>query len=388
MVIRPPLRYDPRMSVHVMTKKVEIPTLGVELEYQILDPVTRELSSDTQVVLQEGAEIYGSHIRPEFHAPVVECVTTVCRTVKDIREQITELRRTLIALCRKHGLAVAAASTHPITHWTSVKLTPGERYLQIQQDLGDISRSNLIYGMHCHLGIEEPDARIAVMNAMRHYVPHFLALSTSSPYWQGRDTGLATSRTGIFRRFPRTGMPDYFTNFAEFDQYVKTLIETGCIDNAKKIYWDIRPHPFFPTIEIRACDMPTSIRETVALTAFMQVVGTRLLNLYHRNLGYRLHRRALINENMYRAMRHGIAGTFIDFATKKVVSVRDSIASILDDMSEEVKFLGVEEEISWVFEILDRGTSADRQRAVYASSGGNLQAVVDFLVQETQVDCF
>jgi carboxylate-amine ligase len=363
----------------------EIPTLGVEIEYQMIDPASWELSSETQAVLAEGAQIYGAHIRPEFHAPVVECVTTVCRTVKDVREQVGELLRTLIGLCRKHGLMVAAASTHPITHWAKVKLTPGERYLQIQKDLGDISRSNLIYGMHCHLGIEDPDARIAVMNAMRYFVPHFLALSVSSPFWQGRDTGLASSRTGIFRRFPRTGMPDYFTNFAEFDQYVKTLIETGCIDNAKKIYWDIRPHPFYPTIEIRACDVPTTLRETMAIVAFMQVVGTRLLHLYRRNMGYRLFRRALINENMYRAMRHGIAGSFIEFATKKVVPVRESIAAILDDMSDEVRHLGVEEEISWIFQILDRGTSADRQRAAFARRG-ELTDVVDAVVRETMED--
>lgn len=373
------------MTVHISSKVTEIPTLGVELEYQILDPKTRELSSDTKPLIEEGAAIYGSHIRPEFHAPVVECVTTVCRSVKEITDQVSELLRTVIGLSRKRNLAVAAASTHPITHWMNVKLTPGERYLQIQKDLGDISRSNLIYGMHCHLGIEDPDARIGVMNSMRYFLPHFLALSASSPFWQGRDTGLCSARTGIFRRFPRTGMPDYFSNWAEFEAYIRTLVETGCIDNAKKIYWDIRPHPFFPTVEVRVCDTPSRIHDVAAITALIHIVGTRLINLHHRNMGYRLYRRALINENMYRAMRHGISGTFIELATKKVVPVRDSIRTLLDEMSDEVRLLGVDREVQWLHEMLEKGTSADRQRQVFAETG-DLNAVVDHLVREAEMD--
>ncbi len=363
----------------------EIPTLGVELEYQVLDPLTRELSSDTQNILAEGAAIYGSHIRPEFHAPMLECVTTVCQSAREIREQVVELRRTVVGLSRKHGLAIAAASTHPITHWTSVKLSPGERYLQIQKDLGDLARSNLIYGMHCHLGIADNEARIAVMNSMRYFLPHILALSASSPFWQGRDTGLASTRTGIFRRFPRTGIPDTFANWSEFESYVRTLVETGCIDNAKKIYWDIRPHPFFPTIEVRNLDVPTRVNEVAALTAFLQVICTRLLNLWHRNMGYRMFRRMLINENLYRAMRHGVSADFIDLATKKVKPLRQVIMEMLDEFAEEIRILEVQEEMGWLVEILERGSSADRQRAVYAEAG-TLTAVVDHLVAETELD--
>ncbi len=366
-------------------RPTEIPTLGVELEYQILDPVTRELSSETQTILAEGAAIYGSHIRPEFHAPMVECVTTVCQSVREIREQVTELRRTVVGLARKHGLAVAAASTHPITHWTSVKLTPGERYLQIQHDLGDLARSNLIYGMHCHIGIADQEARIAVMNSMRYFLPHLLALSASSPFWQGRDTGLATARTGIFRRFPRTGIPDIFVNWSEFESYIRTLVATGCIDNAKKIYWDIRPHPFYPTIEVRNCDVPTRVHEVAALTAFMQVIATRLLNLWHRNMTFRLFRRALINENLYRAMRHGTGAEFIDLATEKVLPFRDVIGQFLDEFADEIRLLEVEEEMSWLMRIVEEGNSAARQRAVFAERG-SLEAVVDHLVHETELD--
>lgn len=371
------------MPFTISAGKTEIPTLGVELEYQVIDPETRELSSNTEVLLQEGAELYGSHIRPEFHAAMVECLTTPCQTVKEVTEQMSELRRTLIGLARKSNLKIAAASTHPLTHWREVKLTAGERYLQIQKDLGDVARSNLIYGMHCHVGIADNEARIAVMNAARYFLPHMLALSCSSPFWQGRDTGLASSRTGIFRRFPRTGIPDYFGTWAEFDNYVTALVDTGCIDNAKKIYWDIRPHPFFPTIEFRNCDVPTRITEIGAVVAFIHVVVTRLINLWHHNMGYRLHRRAFINENIYRAVRHGVHAEFIDLHTKKVVPMRDDIRALLDDLEDEVKLLGVENEINDLYTILEGGTSADRQRAVAAESG-EMARVVDHLIAETE----
>lgn len=373
------------MTFQVTSKVSEIPTLGVELEYQVIDPETRELSNNTELLLQEGAEIYGSHIRPEFHAAMVECLTTPCRTVREVTEQVLELRRTLIGLARKRKLKIVSASTHPITHWQSVKLTAGERYLQIQKDLGDVARSNLIYGMHCHVGIEDPEARIAVMNSARYFLPHLLALSCSSPCWQGRDTGLASTRTGIFRRFPRTGVPAFFQSHADFESYVATLVETGCIDNAKNIYWDIRPHPFFPTVEFRVCDAPTRLREMAAIVAFIHVIATRLINLWHRNMGYRLHRRAFINENIYRAMRHGVQAEFIDLATKKVITVVDAVRGLIDEFSDEIKLLEVEREMEWLDEILAEGSSTDRQRKVLEETG-ELTAVVDHLIAETEED--
>lgn len=371
------------MTFNPVSKITEIPTLGVELEYQVVDPETRELSSNTEVILQEGAEIYGSNIRPEFHAAMVECLTTPCQTVKEVVEQVAELRRTLIGLARKRNLCVVAASTHPTTHWKEVKLTTSERYLRIQKDLGDVARSNLIYGMHCHVGIEDKEARIAVMNSVRYFLPHLLAMTCSSPFWQGRDTGLASTRTGIFRRFPRTGVPDYFGSWAEFEAYVTSLVETGCIDNAKKIYWDIRPHPFFPTVEFRNCDVPTRMREVGAVVAFIHALSTRLVNLWHRNMGYRLHRRAFINENIYRAVRHGINAEFIDLHTKKVVPMRDAMRALIDDLKSEIELLGLDDEMEALEEILANGTSADRQRAVFESTG-DLNALVDHLIKETE----
>jgi glutamate---cysteine ligase / carboxylate-amine ligase len=363
-------------------KSFEIPTLGVEEEYQIVDARTRELSSDTKALLAEGEALYGTHIRPEFHSPVVEVVTTVCQHVKEITEQLVELRRTMIGLARKQHLAIVSASTHPITHWREVKLSPGERYLQIERDLGDVVRSNLIYGMHCHLGIKDPDARIHVMNSARNFIPHLVALSCSSPFWQGRDTGLASTRTAVFRRFPRTGLPEDFNSFLEFEQYVKLLIEVKSIDNAKRIYWDIRPHPFFPTIEFRACDLPTRVRECTGIVALIHCLGTRLLNLYRQDLGYRLHPRALVAENCYRAYRYGLSGEFIDFTTRRTLPVKESIRRLIDSLSDEIRLLGVEQEIGEVIRILDHGNSADRQRRVFAETG-SLHAVVDYLIAET-----
>ena len=371
------------MTFNPISKITEIPTLGVEVEYQIVDPETRELSSNTEVILQEGAEIYGSNIRPEFHAAMVECLTTPCPTVRDVVEQVAELRRTLIGLARKRGLRVVAASTHPTTHWREVKLTTSERYLQIQRDLGDVARSNLIYGMHCHVGIEDKEARIAVMNSVRYFLPHLLAMTCSSPFWQGRDTGLASTRTGIFRRFPRTGIPDYFGSWVEFEAYVKALVDTECIDNAKKIYWDIRPHPFFPTVEFRNCDVPTRMREVGAVVGFIHALSTRLVNLWHRNMGYRLHRRAFINENIYRAVRHGIDAEFIDLHTKKVVPMRDAMRALIDELKDEIDLLGLDDEMGALEEILSKGTSADRQRAVFRETG-DLNALVDHLIAETE----
>jgi carboxylate-amine ligase len=369
-------------SVTAPFKRLEVPTLGVEEEYQIVNARTLELESDTRALLEAGAAIYGAHIRPEFHSPVVEVVTGICHNAKEIGEQLVELRRTMIALARKQGMTIVSASTHPITHWRDVTFTQSERYLQITKDLGDVVRSNLIYGMHCHVGIADNDARIHVMNAARLFVPHVVALSVSSPFWQGRDTGLSSARTAIFRRFPRTGMPDYFGSWSEYEQYVNMLIETGSIDNAKRIYWDIRPHPFYPTIEFRACDLPTRVGESMGIVALIHCLATRLLNLYRANLSYRLYRRALINENVYRACRYGINGEFIDFQTRKCVPIRDAIRQLIDTLVDEVKFLNCESEIAEVYRILEHGTSADRQRATFARTG-DLKQVVEQLAAET-----
>ncbi len=364
------------------SRATEIPTLGVEEEYQIINAATRELSSDTRVLLSEGAALYGDHIRPEFHSPVVEVVTTPCSSPREISEQITELRRTMIGLGRKHGLAVAAASTHPVTHWRDVKLTDGERYLQISRDMGDVVRSNLIYGMHCHIGIADGNARIHVMNQARFFIPHLIALTCSSPFWQSRDTGLASTRTAIFRRFPRTGLPEHFESHREFEEYVALLVATGSIDNAKRIYWDIRPHPFYPTIEFRACDLPTKVKETTAVVALIQCLCTRFLALYRRDMSMRVWPRNLVNENVYRAYRYGVKSDFIDLPTGKIVPFRDIMRNLLDDLAEEVRLLQCEGEMAEIYRIIEHGNSADRQRAVFAATG-SLEKVVDHLIAET-----
>ena len=361
------------------------PTLGVEMEYQIVDAETRHLCSDTKVLLEEGAQLWGDHIKPEFHAPVVECITTPCDTVQEVVGQCAELRRTVMGLAMKRGRRVVSASTHPVTHWRDVQLTPNERYEQIQADLGDVARSNLIYGMHCHVGIADPDARIAVLNGARNFLPHLLALSCSSPFWQERDTGMSSVRTVVFQRFPRTGLPERFQTHSQFEDYVRTLVQTGCIDDAKKIWWDIRPHPHYPTIEFRVCDIPPRLRELGALAAFIQIMCTRMLNLYRHDLDYRNTRRAFLKENMFRAMRYGISGKIIDLKGKGEVSTRESIQRALEDWSQEVDDLRLHEEVGFIHEILEGGNSADRQRKIYEETG-DLNCVVDHLIQETAED--
>lgn len=360
-----------------------LPTLGVEEEYQIVDPTTWALAKKTDRMIEEGRQLYGEHIRPEFHAPVVEVVTGVCRSVAEVGEQLRMFRRILSQLAKKQGLALAAASTHPFTHWKEVEVTQGPRYMEILQDMQDVVRANLIYGLHVHVGIPDPEARIAVMNAARYFLPHILALSASSPLWQGRRTGLLSTRTAIFRRLPRTGVPDYFNNWAEFESYVKLLVETRCIDNAKKIYWDVRPHPFFPTIEFRICDMPGRIDDTLAIVALIQAFSLKLLRLYHGNMGYRLYRRALIAENIWRAARFGLDGKFIDFLNRREIPVRDAIRELLDFVAEDVRILNCEREIAGLFRILEENNSAARQLRTFEETG-DLSRVVQRIVQETE----
>lgn len=368
-----------------ITKKTHVPTLGVEMEYQVIDGPTLQLSSATRGLLEEGAQLFGEHIKPEFHAPVVECISTVCQTVREVVEQTSELRRTVVGLARKADLRVVSASTHPITNWREVKITEDPRYQQIESDLGDVARSNLIYGMHCHLGIPDPDIRIQAMNAARNFLPHLLALTASSPFWQGRDTAMSSVRTSIFARFPRTGMPEFFSSMKEFDQYVQLLVQTGCIDNAKKIWWDIRPHPFYPTIEFRSCDTPTRVRELAAVVAFIQAMGMRLCRLAEQDLGYRLHRRAFLKENMFRAARYGTEGKLVDFSAKREVPTKDLIRRLVDEWKPEFDHLGLDREREFLEEILEQGNSAIRQRAVFEQHG-NLEEVVRHLVRETEED--
>ncbi|HRI67704.1 MAG TPA: carboxylate-amine ligase [Polyangium sp.] len=359
-------------------------TLGVEEEFQIVHPETRELRSYVSQLLEEGGQqsLLRERVRPEMHQSVVETGTGICRDIRQARSEICELRSELNGLASKHGLRIVAAGTHPFSDWKSQEITDGERYKVIVEDLQDVARANLIFGLHVHVGIKDKETAIALANQIRYFLPHILALSTSSPFWLGRNTGLKSIRSEIFKRFPRTGIPGHFDSYHQFQSYVDLLVKTGCIDNAKKIWWDVRAHPFFDTVEVRICDMSTRIDDTIALAALIQAIMGKLYLLYRRNMGFREYARELVEENKWRAVRYGIDGQLIDFGKQEQVPLRGLISELLDFVSEAADIFNSQDELDRVRKILVEGTSADKQLAVYAQTN-SYQAVVDHLISET-----
>ncbi|MDI1447754.1 carboxylate-amine ligase [Polyangium sp. 6x1] len=358
-------------------------TLGIEEEFQIVHPETRELRSYVSQLLEGGKHsVLRERVRPEMHQSVVETGTGICRDIRQARQEICELRGELSALAGKHGLRIVAAGTHPFSDWKKQEITDGERYKVIVEDLQDVARANLIFGLHVHVGIKDKEVAMALANQVRYFLPHILALSTSSPFWLGRATGLKSIRSEIFKRFPRTGIPGHFDSYAQFQSYVELLVKTGCIDNAKKIWWDVRAHPFFDTVEVRICDMTTRIDDTVALTALIQALMGKLYLLYRKNMGFREYARELIEENKWRALRYGIDGQLIDFGKQEQLPVRVLIGELLDFVEEAAVIFKSQAELDRVRGILREGTSADKQLAVFQKTQ-SVQAIVDHLIEQT-----
>jgi carboxylate-amine ligase len=313
---------------------------------------------------------------------MIEVGTGICKDIKAARTDITNLRGTVAGLARKKGLEIVAAGTHPFSHWHDQKIYDNERYNLIVEENQIIARSLLTFGLHVHVGIADPDRAIHIMNAVRYMLPHMLALSTSSPFWVGKQTGLKSYRSEVFTRMPRTGIPDHFESGSSFQQYVSLLVETGCIDDGKKIYWDVRPHPFFPTLEFRICDIPTRVDDTIAIAALFQALVAKASRLLDQNLTFRPHHKMLIEENKWRAVRYGLDGKMIDFGKGKEVPTRDVIRELLEFVDEVVDDLGSREEIEHIHTILERGTSADEQLQVWRETG-DVKAVVDHLIETT-----
>lgn len=357
-------------------------TLGIEEEFQIIDPATRELRSHIQEILASGRHTLKEHLKAEMHQSVVELGTEICRDVHHAREQVTDLRSELASIAGRSGLRIASAGTHPFSHWMSQEITADERYATIVQDMQQIARANLIFGLHVHVGIADREEAIDVINQARYFLPHLYALSVNSPFWLGQNTGLKAYRQMIFERFPRTGIPDVFESLAEYEEYLKLLVSTGCIDNAKKIWWDIRLHPFFNTIEFRICDAQSRVDDTIALAAVMQAIVAKLHKLRGQNIGFRTYPRRLLDENRWRAARYGIHGRLIDFGRKCEVDERDLLHEMLEFLAPEMAELGSASELGHIENILRKGTGADRQLAVWERTG-DARAVVDHIVSET-----
>src|ERR671939_450849 len=357
-------------------------TLGIEEEFQIVDPQTRELRSHVSEILAEGRMLLGEQVKPEMIQAQIEVGTGICRNIEEARADITRLRATVSQLARKQGLAIVAASTHPISQWKEQQIYDDPHYALLIEELQMVARSLLIFGLHVHVGIEDRERQIHIMNAARYFLPHVLALSTSSPFWLGVNTGLKSYRSEVFKKFPRTDIPDHFDSYQSYQRYVDLLLKTNSIGNPKKIWWDVRPHPNFPTLEFRVCDIPTRVDDTVAIAALFQAIVVKLDRLIDKNLGFRLYRRMLIQENKWRAVRYGLDGMLLDLGKQKEVPVKDLIRELLEFVDDVLDDLGSRKEVEHIHTNLEHGTSADEQLRVFEETG-DLKAVVDRLIQRT-----
>jgi len=359
-------------------------TLGIEEEFQVIDPVTRELRSHMEQLVEGGKLFLAERVKAELHQSVVEVGTNVCHNIGEARKEVTYLRKMISDLAVSQNLRIAAAGTHPFSKWRDQLITDKPRYAEIVNEMQDAARGNLIFGLHVHVGIDNRDTGIAVMNAARYFLPHIFALSTNSPFWEGWNTGFKSYRTKVFDKFPRTGIPEEFSSATELDRYINLLIKTGCIDNAKKIWWDIRLHPFFDTLEFRICDVPLRVDETIALAAIMQAIVVKLYKLRSSNLSFNIYSRNLINENKWRAARYGLEGNMIDFGKQEEVQTRLLIAELVDFVDDVLDELGSREEVAFIHKILEMGTGADRQLEVFNRTG-DLKQVVDYMIDETHI---
>lgn len=329
------------------------------------------------------AELYlKNKVKDEMHQAVVEVGTNICHNISEARQDVTHLRRMVASLAGKQGLKIAAAGTHPFSRWQDQSITDHPRYHEIVKEMQDAARSNLIFGLHVHVGIKDREQGVRLMNSARYFLPHIFALSTNSPFWIGRDTGFKSYRVKVFDKFPRTGIPDYFSSAAAFDSYITLLVKTNCIDNGKKIWYDIRLHPFFNTIEFRICDVPMLIDETIALAALMQAIIAKLVRLQESNLDFRQYGRALINENKWRAARYGIHGKLIDFGKQAEVNTPELIHELLEFVDDVVDELGSRNELKYIYKILEHGTGADRQLEVYNRTH-DIKKVAEYIVEQT-----
>jgi carboxylate-amine ligase len=359
-------------------------SVGIEEEYQTIDPVTFDLRSHIAAeIIAKGKRQLDEQVKAEMHQSVVEVGTGVCRNMKEARADIVNLRRQMVNLAQSNGLLLVAGATHPFADWRVQDIYPDERYHQVVEDMQLVARSNLIFGLHVHVGIEDRDTAIHLMNQIRYFLPHLLALSSNSPFWLGMNTGLKSYRCKVFDKFPRTNIPDTFASWAEYETFVNLLVRTKCIDNAKKIWWDVRPHPFFSTLEVRICDIPMCVDETLAIAALIQATMAKLYKLHSKNQGYRMYSRSLIMENKWRAARYGITGAMIDFGLEQEVSTKDLIREYLEFVDDVLDELDSREEVAYIETMLERGTGADRQLKVFEETG-DLRQVVSYMVEQTQ----
>lgn len=353
-------------------------TIGVEEEYMVLDPLTKELKSHQQSIVNEGEKIFKDKIKAEMHQAVVEVGTAICQNVEEAYQEIKSLRHGVASIAAQLGFSVGASGTHPFSLWEKQLISNQSRYQDLLNELQQAARSNLIFGLHVHIGVEDRKMAIHIANTARYFLPHVYALSTNSPFWEARNTGYKSYRSKVFDKFPRTGIPEFFDSIEAYESFIQLLIKTNCISDAKKIWWDLRVHPIYNTIEFRICDVAMTMQETITIAAIFQAICAKIYSLRRQNINFINYQRALINENKWRASRYGIDGKLIDFGKEKEIPTKDLILELLEFIDGVVDDLGSRAHIQKVQDIFAKGTGADRQLAVYASTG-NLIHVVQYI---------
>lgn len=369
-------------------------TMGIEEEYLLVDTGTLDLAEAPAAMMDQCSAALQGQVSPEFLRCQVEIGTGVCATIGEAREDLRRLRGTVAEIAARYGLAPLAVSCHPTADWKTQHHTDKDRYNALEHDLAGVARRMLISGMHVHVGIEDPDTRIDLMNQASYFLPHLLALSASSPYWQGQDTGLASYRLTIFDNLPRTGTPPRFSSFAEYDRSVRTIVATGAIEDSTKIWWDMRPSFRFPTLESRICDNSPLMEHALSIAAATQCILRMLWRLRVRNQRWRIYDTFLVGENRWRAQRYGMEAGLIDFGRGEVVPFADLMDELLEATAEDAAALDCEAEVEGLQNILASGNSADRQRKVHAATlertGGDVaaahRAVIESLIAEFTAD--
>ena len=358
-------------------------TLGIEEEFQVLDSDTYRLRSQMSKIVDDGKVLLQERIKEEMHQSMVEMGTNICDNIHQVRDEVSYLRQQVIKLADDEGLKVAAAGTHPFSKWDQQLITPNPRYDAIIQEMADVARGNLIFGMHVHVAIPSREEGLEILNTVRYFLPHLYALSTNSPFWEGRNTGFKSYRSKVFDKFPRTGIPPFFASVAEYDKFVDILVKTNCLDNSKKIWWDIRLHPFYPTIEFRICDVVMTVDEVTCIAALMQCLVAKLYKMNRKNQNFKNYRRLLLNENKWRAARWGIESKLIDFGKEEEVPFAKLMSELLEFIDDVVDELGCRSEVNYVYQILEAGTGADRQLQVFNETN-DLVEVTKYIVEQTR----
>ena len=367
-------------------------TVGIEEEYLLVDPETRDLVRDApETIVAEAEEVLGPQVGHEFLRAQVEVGTKVCPDIPTAAEDLRRLRRTVLGIAEQHGMGLIAASSHPFADWSVQEVTPRERYQMLAKDLQGVVRRLVICGMHVHVGIEDPDLRIDLMNQITYFLPHLLALSTSSPFWGGIDTGLKSYRMSVFYSLPRTGLPEEFASWGEYERHLRVLLSAGLIEDATKLWWDVRPSAKYPTLEMRIADICTRVDDGITVAALYVSLLAMLFRRRSENQRWRTYLNMLVSENVWRAQRYGVSDSLVDFGKGELVPFAALTEELIELVREDAAEMGCLAQVERARDLVARGTSADRQLATYraalqdgAEEREALQAVVDELIQDTK----